>query len=146
MLVGDLGEQLLQVGLLGGLFVVERREDRLQMVLFAAGRDRRADHVVERNHPDRVLLPQQEVRQRRGDLAGVLVLGELSRTEQHRLGQVHQQRRAKVCFLLVLLDVVAVGLGPDLPVDAADVVTGRVFAVLSELNRLTEVRAAVQAG
>ena len=67
------------------------------------------------------------------------------RPELHRLADVDQQRAPQVGFFFVLLDVVLVGLRPDLPVDAARIVAGDVFAVLHELDRLPEIRAAVQA-
>jgi hypothetical protein len=41
----------------------------------------------------------------------------------------------EVRLLLVLLDVVAVGLAEDLPVEVAQVVAGRVLAVLGETRR-----------
>src|SRR4029078_392671 len=52
---------------------------------------------------------------------------------------------AEVGVLFVLLDVQTVLLGPDLPIDAAQVVAWRVFAVLEELDGLAEVGAAVHA-
>ena len=64
----------------------------------------------------------------------------------HAARDVAQQRAAEVRVFLELLDVVAVLLGPDLPVDVAQVVAAGVLAVLAELDRLAEVRAAVHAG
>ena len=63
----------------------------------------------------------------------------------HAGRDVDQQRAAEVGVLLELLDVVAVLLGPDLPVDVPQVVAAGVLAVLAELDRLAEVRAAVHA-
>ena len=51
----------------------------------------------------------------------------------------------EVGLLLVLLQVELVGLGPDLPVDVADVVAGHVLAMLGELDREAVVRAGVHA-
>ena len=61
------------------------------------------------------------------------------------LRNVDQQRGPQVRVFLELLDVVAVLLGPDFPVDVPQVVAGGVFAVLQELDRLAEVGAAMHA-
>ena len=63
----------------------------------------------------------------------------------HRLAGVEQQVRQEVGLLLVLLEVELVGLGPDLPVDVADVVARHVFAVLGELDGEAVVGAGVLA-
>lgn len=114
------------------------------MILFTAGLNPRPDFGIEGRDPDCVLLPQQEVGQRRGDLARVFVFRQLARTEQHRLGQVDEQRRAKIRFFFVLLDIVPVGFRPDLPVNPANVVTRRVLTVLRKLDGLSKVGTAVQ--
>ena len=53
---------------------------------------------------------------------------------------------AQVGLGLVLFDIKAVGFGPNFPVEVANVVAGRVFAVLDELDAVAEDRAAVHAG
>ena len=52
----------------------------------------------------------------------------------------------QVGLLLVLLEVELVGLGPDLPVDVADVVARHVLAVLGELDGEAVVRAGMHPG
>src|SRR5262249_22032802 len=57
----------------------------------------------------------------------------------------HGQKTAEGRLLLELLDVVAVGARPDLPVEVAQVVALGVLAVLHELDGVAEERALVQA-
>ena len=83
---------------------------------------------------DGVLLAQEQVAEAGGDGAGVVVLVERPAAVVHRLADVHDERAAQVGLFLELLDVEAVGLGPDLPVEVADVVAGGVLAVLHELD------------
>src|SRR5262249_8179319 len=59
---------------------------------------------------------------------------------------VHHQGAAQIGFFLELLDVELVGLGPDLPIEVADVVSRSVIAVLHELDRVPEEGTAVHAG
>ena len=102
--------------------------------------------VVEGDAADRVLLPQQQVGQADGDRAAVFVLAHRAAAVAHAGGNVAQQRAAEVRVLFELLDVIAVLLRPDFPVDIAQVVAVGVFAVLAELDRLPEVRTAVHPG
>ena len=52
----------------------------------------------------------------------------------------------QIGLFLVLLDVVTILLGPDFPIDMPRIVAARIFAVLHEFDRLTEIRAAVNSG
>ena len=61
-------------------------------------------------------------------------------------GDVDEQGAAQIGLFLELLDVIAILLGPDLPVDASQVVAVGIFAMLAELDRLPEIRAVVHAG
>ena len=108
--------------------------------------DPATDLIVENGQSHRVLLPQQQVRHRGGDRAGVLVLVQCPGAKPHRFAAVDQQRRPQVGVFLVLLDEIAVRLGPDLPVNPPHVVTGNILPVLNKLDRLAQVRAAVQTG
>ena len=119
---------------------------RVDVRLGAARRDDLPDVLVEADQADRVLLPQEQVRQAGGDRAAVLVLGEGAAAVAHRLADVHDQRRPQVGLGLELLDVKAVGLAPDLPVEVAEVVAADVLAVLDELDRVAEEPAFVHAG
>src|SRR5262249_60294516 len=64
----------------------------------------------------------------------------------HRLAGIDQEPRDEVRFLLVLLQVEAVGAAVDFPVDVLDVVARGVLAVLGELDGEPVPRAAVPAG
>ena len=120
--------------------------DGVDVRLLAARRDDLAHVLVEGDAADRVLLAQQQVGQAGGDGAAVVVLVQRPAAVVHRLADVDDQGAAQVGLFLELLDVEAVGLGPDLPVEVADVVAGGVLAVLHELDRVAEERAAVHAG
>ena len=138
--LGGIAENLLQVGLLLRPAHGQRLNDRVQMVALRAHADRGSHTFVEGHAADGVLLPQQQIGQAHRDRAGVFVLVQRPAAVLHAVRDVDQQRAAEVGVFLELLDVVAVLLGPDLPVDVAQVVAGRVFAVLQELDRLPEVR------
>jgi hypothetical protein len=84
---------------------------------------------------------------RRTASSGVLELRDVgARGVGHRLARVQEQVGEEVGLLLVLLEIELVGLGPDLPVDVADVVSRHVLAVLGELDGEAVVRAGVLAG
>ena len=104
-----------------------------------------AGSLSNRARPDRVLLAGQEHRQRGGQRGGVVELGQRPGAVVHRGAGVDDERGAEVALFLVLLDVVAVGAAEDAPVEPAQVVAGRVFAILGELDVEAVERAAVQA-
>ena len=92
--------------------------------------------------PARILLMQDEVGQAGGDELGVAELAHrIGRAlVGHRAAGVEHDVAAEVGRDFVLLDVVAVGLGVDPPVDALDVVARHVLAVLGEIEREPNVR------
>ena len=103
----------------------------------ALGRDDRAELGVERDQPDRVLLVDHQVAERRGEADAVVELRErlvggaegrpvdlhlgLPRLRRavpvHRLRQVHDEVARHVGLGLELLDEVLAGLGVDVPVE-----------------------------
>ena len=93
------------------------------------------------------MLLENQIRQRRRDELRVLQLGDVApRGIGHRLAGIQEQIREQVGLLLVLLQVKLVGLGPDFPVDVADVVAGHVLAMLGELDGEAVVRAGMHPG
>ncbi len=130
------------------LRLVDRQslDDRIQMAPLGAQRHRRADPLVERHAADRVLLPQQQIGQADGDRRGVFELVQRAGAVAHAVRHVDQQRGPQVRVFLELLDVIAILLGPDFPIDVPQVVADGVFAVLAKFDRLAEIRAAVQSG
>ena len=105
------------------------------MARAGAQRNRLADRFVEDGAADGVLLPQQQIRQRRGRRDRVVALVQRPAAVLHAGRDIDQQAAAQVGVFLELLDVQPVLLGPDLPVDVAQVVARRVLAVLQELDR-----------
>jgi hypothetical protein len=61
----------------------------------------------------------------------------------HRLTGIEQDRAFEIRLFLVFLDVESVGLGPDFPVDVANIVARRVFAVRGELDCKAVIRTTV---
>ena len=119
----------------------------LQVRRIAAGADQRADFAVERDQAHAVLLMQHQVGQRRGRALGVFQLRHRRRVAlvAHALAGVQQQVADQVRLFLELLQVVLVGAAEDLPIEIAEVVAGRVLAVLGELDREAVERAAMHA-
>ena len=138
-----------QAGLAAGLGLLEFVENRLQMRHARARRDVAAHLRVERDHADAVALLQHEIRERGSEAGGVVGFGEalaIAAGVGHRAAQVEQQRGAEVSLLLVFADVVAVGLGEDLPVEPADFIALHILPVLRELDAEALVRRLVQPG
>jgi hypothetical protein len=103
------------------------------------------DLLVERDQPDRVLLVDHKVRQSRRETDSVIEFRKLLPVGVgHALRQVHEQVPSDIRFGLVLLDVVAVGLGEDEPVDVFEVVALGVSAVFAEFDAEPVERAGVQ--
>ncbi len=115
------------------------------MRLLAPRRHNVSHRRIKRDDSDRILLTKQEIRQSRCNGARIVELGDLSRTELHRLTGIDEQRRTEIRLLFKELDVILVGLRPDLPIDVAGLVASDVFAMLQELDAVAEVRAAVHA-
>ncbi len=92
------------------------------------------DVVVEQDQPGGVRLLEHEVCERGGDVRAVFELRQLAGFVVHRLRDIEQNPSPEVGFFLVFLDVEAVGSSEDFPVEVLEVVAGRVFAVLCELD------------
>lgn len=79
--------------------------------------------------------------------AGNFGLFHLSNTTPiHRGRQVHHQIAGDVRLRLEFLDVVAIGLGINVPVEVLQIVAGRVLAMFRELDRKALEGAGMQAG
>ena len=109
----------------------------LQVRGIAAGADQRADLAVEGDQAHAVLLLEHQVGQRRGRALGVFELRHRRGVAPvaHALAGVQQQVADQVRLFLELLQVVLVGPAEDFPVEVAQVVAGRVLAMLGELDR-----------
>jgi hypothetical protein len=121
--------------------------ERVQQHVEVLGRRRhvRNDVLVERDDADTIPLAVREIGQRRRQERGVLQLADLPAREPHGLGDVEHDHEVGVGVRLVLLDVVAIGTGVQLPVDPADVIARHVPAVLGKVHGRAEERRAVQA-
>src|SRR5690606_6576880 len=67
------------------------------------------------------------------------------RAEPHRFARIDEQHRAQIRLFFIKLDVVAVGFGPNLPIDVPSLVACDVLAMLQELDTVAEIRAAMHA-
>ena len=111
--------------------------------VLGGGRDVLDDVAVESHEADAVALPVHQVRQAGGQDAAVFELGDAAAAKAHRLRHVEQHGEVRVGVRLVLLDVEPIGAAEQLPVDAPDVVSRGVPAMLGEVDRRAEVRRSV---
>ena len=99
---------------------------------------------------DGVLLADEHIGKRRGEMLGVFELGEPVRRGRsavaHRTRGVEENRRAEVRLVDEFTHVVALPAGDQLPVQLAQVIARRVLAVLRELDRRALPRAPMLAG
>src|SRR5437879_11258760 len=88
------------------------------------------------------------MRQAGGHGAAIVVLVEMPldlAAIVHGVADIHDQVAAQIGLFLELLDVELVSLGPDFPVEMANVVARRVIPVLHALDGMAEERTAVHA-
>src|SRR5690242_10568558 len=104
-----------------------------------AQRNRLSDTFIKNSTSNRVLLPQKQIGHRGSGCDRVIELRERTCTVAHAGRHVDQNAAAKIRVLLVLLHIEPVLLRPDFPIDASQVVTGCVLAMLEELDGLTEI-------
>jgi hypothetical protein len=112
-----------------------------------AGRHPERDTVVEGDQAGRVALPVHQKRERRRQHRSVFELAHRSATSiRHRGADVQQHVTLEVGFFFVLLDVVPIAPGVDLPVEGGQVVAGQILTVLGELDTEAFVGAAMKTG
>ena len=99
-----------------------------------------------RRQADRVALMQHQIGQRRGDVLGILKLAAVLALVLHAAAGVDEQMGFEVCFLFILLDIIAIRFAVSSPVDVADFVAVVILAMLGELHAETLVGAFVNAG
>jgi len=104
-----------------------------------------ADLFVEGEQAHSVALLMQKVGERGGEGVGVLRFGPAKRAVIHRAAVVHEQVAAEVGFVLEFLDVVTVAAREEPPVEIARIVTGRILAILGELDGEPVIRTAMNA-
>jgi hypothetical protein len=113
------------------------------MIPFAPSGNGAADFLIERHTADGILLFENKVSHAGGDRATVLVFVEWTVAVLHALGNIDGEMTTQVGVFVKLLDNQSVLARPDFPINMAQVVTGDIFPVLSEFNRLTEIGTAV---
>jgi hypothetical protein len=103
---------------------------------------------IEGGEADGVLLLEDEPGDGGGEALGVLGFGHRGGGALigHALAGIDDEMAEEVGLVFVLLQVELVGAAEDFPVEVAQVVAGRVFAVLRELDGETVPRAAMLAG
>ena len=160
--VGEVMEGIGDVGGFGGGELFEAFEDLIEVAGAVALGDVEADVGVEGGEADEILLAGEHVGEGGGEDGGVFEFrgagggGGLrffafglrggGVAEGHGGGGVEADGGAEVGFLLVLLNVVAVGAGEDGPVEVFEFIAGDVFAVLGELDGEAFVGGFVEAG
>ena len=124
-------------------------ENGEEMPAALLGRDEVANVAVERYEPGRVLLVRGEVGHRGGEVAGVFQLGEAAGivgAVAHAAAHIEQADNVHVRLHLEALHVVALGAGEHFPVNRAQLVARRVFAMVHKLDAVAVVRRAVARG
>ena len=99
-----------------------------------AARERKVGHDVagEGDDGDAVEIGQRDIGQGRGHLPGKVELRRLAKGHAPRA--VEQEVDVQVFFFLKPLEQQFVETGEEVPVEVAEVVAGRVFAVIGELD------------
>ena len=150
--LGDLVEGRGAAGVFSGNGAGELLEHGADLARLRGRTQVGADRLVEGDEPDRILLANEEVAQGRGEVAGVFEFREVRLAAEgagrltlvgHRARGIDDEGGAEVRLLDVLLDVIAVALAVDPPVEIAQIITGDVLAVLGELDREPLVRTRV---
>ena len=142
---GDPGQVRTDLGQTPGLRTSQQSQHVGQLGPLAPSRQAGTDRLVKSDQTHRVLLVDHQVPQRRGQANAVVELGQLlAMRVGHALGEIHHQVPGDVGFRLVLLDVEAIGLGVDQPVDQLRIVALDVAAVFAEFDREPVKRAGVQ--
>ena len=141
----ELNEAGSNVGLRPRLESSQMRQHITDLLPFRLRRQHVDDLLAKGHQPDRILLMDHQVAERRRDAGRVLELRQLVLVAVgHRPAQVHRQIAGNVRLGFELLDVVLVGFGVDEPVDVLRVVAVRVLAMLAELDREAMKRAGVE--
>ena len=139
-------EDLGKAGVLLGLKLFEDAEDLAKMDRGAVWENSIGDPIVEGDHADGVLLPDEQVGQGGGEVASVFELVEGAAAIGHAGGDIEEDIAPEVGLLLVLLDVKAVRSGEALPVEVSQIVARAVLAVFGELDGEAVEGAAVETG
>ena len=138
--VGHLMQGVGERGLAAGFGPVEFLEDAADLTRAAGRLDELPERGIEGDQTDRILLPDHQVAQAGGEVAGVVEFARLLSGHRrgqgagvrHGAGAVEHDGGAQIGFLNVLLDVVPVVLAVDAPVEVADVIAGGILTVLGE--------------
>ena len=138
----QLREHIGYVGLVVRLRLLHLVQHQLEVVGMRAGGKVLFHLSGEGDESHRVLLLLQHVSQAGRAGGPVIVLVPIAAVF-HGLAGVENDGALEVGLFLVFLDIEAVGLGPDLPVDVADVVAGGIFAMRGEFHRKAVVGATV---
>ena len=147
--LGDLVQDVRHLRLAAGTDGVDGLEDVADLRRLGLGGHEGPHRGVVGDEADGVLLSDEQVGDRGGEMTGVVKLGESVRrglaAVGHRARDVEDDRRAQVGLVDVLLDVEALTARDQLPVEVAQVVAGHVLAVLGELDARALAGAAVLA-
>ena len=101
--------------------------------------------VIEDDHAGRVALLVGQIGQRRRQKARVIQLGDAVRAVAHGSAGIQQQGELRIGFAAIAFQIHALGAREDVPIHVAQIVAGRVGAILGEFLAEAEVGRAVQA-
>ena len=151
-LIGDFEEDGAEVGGAVGFGGLESVEDLGQLGLGGRGAEPAAFDRIEKGQTDGIALLDAEHGEGGGEGGGIIKFCHAPFTARggaavfHGGGGIDEEGGAEVGFLFVAFDVVAVGAGVGAPVEAFEVITGGVLAVVGELDALAVEGRAMEAG
>ena len=136
-LAGDVFENLADVGFARRAALFQSAQDLRQIIALGARRHERFDMVGEGDEAGGVLLLENKISERCCERAAVVKFRNAIRGIIHRRAGVEKEIRAQVGFIFILFDEVAVEFAERLPIDAANFIAWRVFAVFFEFDTET---------
>src|ERR1700722_2220002 len=81
-----------------------------------------------------IILPEYQSGQTNTGSAAINIFGNCAQAETHRAACVNRKDSLQTCFLLELLDAIAVAFAEHAPIQQADFITGIVGAMFGELR------------
>ena len=103
----------------------------------AAGADQLVHGGIKRGESHGVLLMNDQISERSGDVLSILTLGVggFLRLVDHGLAGIDEQMTGKISLFFVLFEVDPVRLTKDFPVDIAEIIPRNVLTVLGKFDR-----------
>src|SRR5262249_39708256 len=113
---------------------IEHIDDPRELARPGVRRNPRLQLATKHANSDALCLAEHQVTQRDDESGCVVEFRFGFAAIRHRSAAIEKQHAAEVRFLIILLDVGAIGAGKDAPIEAPGFIAWRVEAVLTELD------------